>query len=100
MSNIQVTEVGSDGEAEFCREFKLNNAAAKAYFEEAEELSFKRLHDEYDHLPCFVKGTVQRQGELCEFTIRAGRTAEVLCENGQQFFYGCTSCDHLFQTSR
>jgi hypothetical protein len=97
ISNIQVTDVGSDGDAQFCREFKLKDAEVASYFEKAEEVSFKRFHDELDYLPCFVKGTLQRQGYECEFIIRAGGTAEVFCSGNQQFFYGCTSCDGLFQ---
>lgn len=97
MSNIHVTEIGADGDAQFCREFKLKDAEVASYFEKAEEVSFKRFHDELDYLPCFVKGTLQRQGYECEFIIRAGGTAEVFCSGNQQFFYGCTSCDGLFQ---
>lgn len=97
ISNIQVTDVGSDSDAQFCREFKLKDAEVASYFEKAEEVSFKRFHDELDYLPCFVKGTLQRQGYECEFIIRAGGTAEVFCSGNQQFFYGCTSCDGLFQ---
>lgn len=97
ISNIQVTDVGSDGDAQFCREFKLKDAEVASYFEKAEEVSFKRFHDELDYLPCFVKGTLQRQGYECEFIIRAGGTAEVFCSGNQQVFYGCTSCDGLFQ---
>lgn len=97
ISNIQVTDVGSDGDAQFCREFKLKDAEVASYFEKAEEVSFKRFHDELDYLPCFVKGTLQRQGYECEFIIRAGGTAEVFCSGNQRVFYGCTSCDGLFQ---
>lgn len=97
MSNIHVTEIGADGDAEFCREFELTDAKAKSYFEQAKIISFKRLHDEFSYLPCFAKGTFGYQGNQCEFIIRAGGTAEVFCNGSQQFFYGCTSCDGLFQ---
>lgn len=33
ISNIQVTDVGSDGDAQFCREFKLKDAEVASYFE-------------------------------------------------------------------
>jgi len=97
LSDIRVKEVGADAESEFCRDFKLSDAQVKSYFERAEEISFKQQHDEFDYLPCYVKGTLQRQGEQCEFIIRAGTTAEVVCKNNLQIFYGCNTCDDTFQ---
>lgn len=53
------------------------------------------MPDEFDYLPCFIKGTLVRQGVFCDFVIRAGGTAEVLCDD-QQFFYGCSGCEKFF----
>jgi hypothetical protein len=100
LSDIRVKEAGADGENEFCRSFELSDAQVKSYFERAEEISFKQQHDEFDYLPCYVKGTLQRQGEQCEFVIRAGATAEVVCKNNLQIFYGCMTCDDIFQPGR
>src|SRR5690625_3567899 len=75
----------------------VEGAQREWYFERAEEHSFSDLHDEFDYLPCAVKGAMRRADSQCEFVIRAGATAEVSCESNQQFFYGCRSCDDLFQ---
>mgnify|MGYP001356936187 CR=1 FL=1 len=97
ISDVKVIAIASGDEAEFCRGFTLTRAQVESYFERAEEVSFSDLHDEFDYLPCAVKGAMRRADSQCEFVIRAGATAEVSCESNQQFFYGCRSCDDLFQ---
>ena len=97
ISDVKVVAIVSDDEVEFCRGFTLTRAQVESYFERAEEISFRELHDEFDYLPCAVKGAVRRESELCEFLIRAGATAEVSCQSNQHFFYGCRSCDDLFR---
>lgn len=95
-SHIQILQVGMDQGGEFCKDFTLTNEQVGQYFKQAQRVTFKQLHDQYDYLPCFVKGTLQRQDHACEFSIRAGATAELTCSNDQQFFYACTTCNNLF----
>lgn len=95
-SSIHIQQVGTDQNGEFCKDFTLTNEQVGQYFRQAQRVTFKQLHDQYDYLPCFVKGTLQRQDHACEFSIRAGATAELTCSNDQQFFYACTTCNNLF----
>lgn len=96
VSKIQVQQVGVDLGGEFCKNFTLNNEQVAQFFKQAQEVTFKELHDRYDYLPCFVKGTLETHSQECEFSIRAGATAEVWCSDGRQWFYGCSSCGDLF----
>ena len=95
-SGIHIRDVGADQGGEFCKNFTLTNDQVDQYFRLAKEVTFKQLHDQYDYLPCFVKGTLLRQTQACEFSIRAGATAELNCHNDKQFFYVCTQCNNLF----
>src|SRR5690625_2900244 len=97
ISDVKVIAIASGDEAEFCRGFTLTRAQVESYFERPEGVTFSELHDEFDDLPCAVKGAMRQEDSQCEFVIRAGETAEVSCESNQQFFYGCRSCDDLFQ---
>lgn len=95
-SNIYIQHVGMDQGGEFCKDFTLTTDQVGQYFKQAREVTFKQLHDEYDYLPCFVKGTLLRQALACEFEIRAGATAELNCNNDKPYFYVCTTCNTLF----
>ena len=95
-SNILIQRVGMDQGGEFCKDFTLTHEQVGQYFKQAQEVTFKQFHDQYDYLPCFVEGTLRRQDQACEYSIRAGATAELNCSNEQQYFYACTTCNNLF----
>src|SRR5690625_6677711 len=63
ISDVKVIAIASGDEAEFCRGFTLTRAQVESYFERAEEVSFSDLHDEFDYLPCAVKGAMRRSEE-------------------------------------
>ncbi|WP_019602770.1 hypothetical protein [Teredinibacter turnerae] len=94
--HVQITATGSDQGGEFCNNFSLSNAQVETFFKKSRELTYQQLHNEFDYLPCFVKGTLQRNQQQCDFTLRAGATAELACNDNTQYFYGCTTCDNLF----
>lgn len=96
VDNIHIQDVGSDPGGEICEGFSLDASQVKHFFSQAQNITFKQLHDEFDYLPCFVKGTLIQQGQSCSFSIRAGATAELSCSDGTQSFYACTACDNLF----
>jgi hypothetical protein len=95
-SDIQIVEIGSDPDSEICEGFSLNTAQIVQFFSQAEIITFKQFHDQYDYLPCFVKGKLMQHQQICDFTIRAGATAELNCNDGTQYLYACTTCDKLF----
>ena len=97
LTNIQITEIGSEEKDAFCAAFKLNEQQVAVYFSEADEITSRDIHDEYDWLPCFVRGTLQSDGSVYSWEIRAGGTAELTStKTGEVTWYGCKKCNGLF----
>jgi hypothetical protein len=97
LKNIQITETGSEEKDAFCEAFKLNEHQVAVYFSEADEITSKVIHDEYDWLPCFVRGTLTSDDSVYRWEIRAGGTAELTSiKTGEVTWYGCKKCNGLF----
>jgi len=97
-SNIIVTTSGSDEKNSFCKKFNLTNKQASLFFEKSLVITTKVMHDKYDYLPCFVKGMSSLKKSSCEWEIRAGGTAEVICGK-TNYLLACDKCDDLLRDS-
>ena len=96
-SIIRVTGHGVDeGNASICEGFRLTDAQAQEFFAKAASVTPEQMHD-YDVLPCWAEGTTQRGTEKTAWKIRAGGTAEVTDSNGDVTYFGCRTCDDIFQ---
>src|SRR5690606_16921292 len=96
--SASVHSVGSDEPSSLCANFSLTNDQATQLLNRAKPITPQQLHDHYNYLPCYVKGTVIRSGEgtmSCDYTIRAGGTAELVCDDGQGYIYACDTCEVL-----
>lgn len=96
--SASVHNMGSDESSSLCANFRLTNDQATQLLNRAKPISPQQFHDHYDYLPCYVKGTVIWSGEgtmSCDYTIRAGGTAELVCDNGQGYIYACDTCEAL-----
>ncbi|MDH5545400.1 MAG: hypothetical protein OEZ43_07400 [Gammaproteobacteria bacterium] len=89
---VSVDQAGTDeNKAEFCSDFNLSKADAQSYFDKAEVISAETMHDEFEFLPCFVRGKCQLNDKSCQWEIRAGGVAHV--DFGEKTeIYGCNSC--------
>ena len=100
-SGANVTARGSDEPNSLCPNLTLKNQEALTFFTKAKEVSVIEIHDQYDYLPCYVKGTISRKDNstysTCDFSIRAGGTAELACNEEEIKFYACKTCDNLFK---
>lgn len=102
-SDAKITGAGSDKPNSLCQNFQLTDQEAVTFFTKAKQVSAIEIHDQYDYLPCYVKGTIaikkasSPQKAICDFNIRAGGTAELTCNNEETVFYGCKTCDKLLQ---
>ena len=102
-SNAKVTNNGSDKPNSLCQNFQLTNQEALTFFTKAKPIEIIELHNQYDYLPCYVKGTIALNKEdstkkiICDFNIRAGGTAELTCGNEETTFYGCKKCKNLLK---
>lgn len=97
ITNIQVTEKGIDSAGFFCKGFSLSNTQVMEFFKRGREIEVKEFHDSYEYLSCYTKGTLSKGAEECNFIIRAGGTAELICNDKQGYLYVCDTCDHLLQ---
>lgn len=96
-TNIYVADFHSDEPAR-CRtsDVPQNHGKAQAFFSRARQVDYKTLHDNYELAPCYVEGTLNRQGKSCDWQIRAGATGSVQCGE-QKLYFACDSCDDLFK---
>ncbi len=93
---------GSDEQPGLCANFRLTNEQVTQLLNRAKPITPKQMHDHYNYLPCYVRGTVMRSGEgamSCDFTVRAGGTAELVCDDGQAYIYACDTCEALIDTA-
>ena len=94
-SNAHVSAIGSDSPNEFCSDFSLTDEQALEFLGRSREVTIDVFHNDYDYLPCYVKGVVTWRHDKCEFEIRAGGTVELSCKNGKGHLMVCDTCDHL-----
>lgn len=55
------------------------------FFQVAEEVESRVIHDEYDLAPCYLRGSLVRRLELCEWKLRPGFIGTLQC--GSSFKY-------------
>ena len=90
-NNAKAISHGSDQPSSLCEKFNLTNNEALEFFKKSKEVDGITIHYEFDYLPCYVKGTISINQDKtiknCEFTIRAGGTAELNCPGDETRFY-------------
>ena len=77
--------------SDYCKGFSLTKSQVENYFLEANIISIEKIHTEYDVLPCFVYGSGQLNGEVCEWQINAGGTGHINCDS-HSLLTGCKHC--------
>jgi len=92
LADFRVLEHGQDQGGEFCADFRLTAAQAKRYFDRATILSPSRQHDDFDELPCWVRGSARGTGGIWQWEVRAGGTARVVAPDGAATQLGCAVC--------
>jgi hypothetical protein len=94
---LSVDSAGSDSNRkEFCSDFDINKNEAQSFFERAQKISVKQLHDNYSFLPCFVRGKALFRKINCDWEIRAGGTGEMMCGE-EVYLYGCNNCSDILR---
>lgn len=74
----------------------LTHDEAHVFFRQASQLSERALADHYPVSPCKVVGTLQRDGQPCDFEISAAMTGRITCGE-QRWFFACEDCGDLFR---
>lgn len=97
LEDVRVTARGADVQAAFCADFALDAAQARAFLSAAHVLNDRELHDDFDYLPCYVRGTGTRNGVPVRWEIRAGGTATVTADGEAAVQVGCKECAQKFR---
>lgn len=95
--NAQVLRVSGEHSG-LCGGFSLSDAQAEQFLNRTRVITAEEVRDHYNFLPCYVEGRVSMFGEIgqeCEFSIHAGGSAQLRCENGGRYLYVCDTCEHL-----
>lgn len=92
-SSARDLEVGSDEDMALCRDFQLTEEQSVQFLNQSSVVTAREVHDHYNYLPCYVKGIVINDEQECDFTIRAGGTAELMCDGGESYILACDDCE-------
>jgi len=95
INDINILNTGSDTVNSFCSDFSLTNLQALEFIEKSREVEINEFHNNYEYLPCYVKGTLIKGNKKCSFTMRAGGTVELSCDDESGYLYVCDSCNKL-----
>ena len=96
-TDLRVESRGQDKGGEFCGDFSLTSEQAGWFMRRARPRSAAQIHDEFEQLPCWVRGTVRRSGGLWHWEIRAGGTARTEDPQGAVVLLGCNDCDAVLR---
>lgn len=91
-TDIQIIERGFESGGEFCKDFTMQEKEIEQFFRKADMKTPREIHDEFEYLPCFIRGTSTHQQNTVTWEIRAGGTARVTYPDGSQIEFGCTDC--------
>lgn len=91
-TSIKILEQGFESGGEFCKDFNLEAAKVKAFFEKAEVKTPREIHDEFEYLPCYVQGSALSDQQTVRWEIRAGGTAKIIYVDGRHIELGCLNC--------
>jgi hypothetical protein len=94
--DVRVTSRGQDEGGEFCADFALTPAQARTFFARAAAVTPMILHDRYELLPCWVRGTARDAAGEWRWEVRAGGTARLEAPSGEVTLLACDRCDELF----
>jgi len=93
--DVRVTAHGQDEGGEFCADFALTPAQARTFFARAAPVTAMALHDRYELLPCWVRGTARNAAGEWHWEVRAGGTARLEAPDGEVMLLACDHCDEL-----
>jgi hypothetical protein len=93
--DLQVASSGHDDGGEFCADFALTPTQVRTFLSRAVVVDAMTLHDRYDRLPCWVRGSAHDARGLWHWEIRAGGTVRLESPTGDVTLLACDACDEL-----
>jgi hypothetical protein len=95
LSHVTVTEHGAEADGDFCADFRLTPAQARWFFRRARVYTAPEMHDQFNELPCWVRGTARSGNTTWQWEVRAGGTATLQGADGSALLLGCLRCDRV-----
>ena len=93
LDEVRVDSRGADPGGGACGDFALTAAQARYFLARSVVVSERRLHDGWDVLPCYVRGTARSSTGVWRWEIRAGGTATLETPAGDMELRACTGCE-------
>jgi len=93
LDEVRVDSRGADAGGGACGDFALNAAQARYFLARSVVVSDRQLHDGWDVLPCYVRGTARSSAGVWRWEIRAGGTATLETPAGDSELRACTGCE-------
>jgi len=85
VSKIVVTKRGFDPKGEACASFSLTDRQIRRFFARAVVISAAQEHDNFEHGPCWVRGTLETRYDTWRWEIRNMGTGRITATNGDAF---------------
>jgi len=93
LDEVRIDSRGADPGGDFCADFALTAAQARYFLARSVVVTARQQHDDWDILPCYVRGTARSASGLWHWEIRAGGTATLETPAGDAELRGCSDCD-------
>jgi hypothetical protein len=89
---INISGVGlstDEKEAGLCKDFRLTDKQVRYFFDKAQVVSRRVIHDHHDWFPCYVSGTVDIKGKRLDWRIRPDGVGELVLPDGSIELLSC-----------
>ena len=93
LDEVRVDSRGADAGGGACGDFALSAAQARYFLARSVVVTDRQLHDGWDVLPCYVRGTARSSAGVWRWEIRAGGTATLETPSGATELRACADCD-------
>ena len=93
LDEVRVDSRGADAGSGTCADFALSAAQARYFLARSVVVTDRQLHDGWDVLPCYVRGTARSSAGTWRWEIRAGGTATLETPSGTTELRACKDCD-------
>ena len=92
LDEVRVDSRGADPGGGACGDFALTAAQARYFLARSVVVTDRQLHDGWDVLPCYVRGTARSSAGVWRWEIRAGGTATLETPSGATELRACSDC--------
>ena len=93
LDEVRIDSRGTEAGGDSCADFTLTAAQARYFLARSVVVTARQQHDDWDILPCYVRGTARSASGVWHWEIRAGGTATLETPAGDTELRACSDCD-------